>query len=267
LWIGVGFIMLVASWLMKTLTPPNLLSKNLQQTATEQQIIAPIALPKVSVPDKVEVEKSVSPEQTIGPAPVLIPVLPKMPAEEKPSLAITPEEPAAVVSNPLKAKNTGESSEIVITKPTAQKPSALPPKIKVAEPVAKPEVPVVVSPPALSPPVVPPIKKTPDLKVETAAGADENVDWIMAQPAENYTLQVMVLSTKAAAQRFLKKYPAYSDRLKCFVINKSALQKFVLIYGSFASSAEAKNSKAELPAEFKYSLEKRFKLIQNESRR
>lgn len=89
----------------------------------------------------------------------------------------------------------------------------------------------------------------------------------MAQPAENYTLQVMVLSTEAAAQRFLKKYPAYSDRLKYYVINKSAHPKFVLIYGSFVSSFEAKTSKADLPAEFNHSLEKRFKLIQNESRR
>ncbi len=266
LWLGVACIVLIAGWFMISLMPPSMPSKNLQQAATEQQLITPIALPKVSVPDKVEVEKPVFLEQTTGPGPVLNPVLPIMPSEEKSSPAIMPVEPAGPVSNPLKAKNSDESSEILITKPAALKSSALPPDIKAAEPVAKLEVLAVIPPPAIFPPVQP-IKKSPEPKTETMAGADENVDWIMAQPAENYTLQVMVLSTKAAAQRFLKKYPAYSDRLKYYVINKSAQQKFVLIYGSFASSAEAKNSKDILPAEFKYSLEKRFKLIQNESRR
>jgi DamX protein len=266
LWISVAFIVLIAGWFMKTLTPPNILNKNSPQTGAEQQIIIPIALPKASVPDKVEVEKPVSAEQSTAPAPVQNPVLTKMPEEEKPSLAITSVEPASAVSNPPKAKNNDESSEILITKPTTQKPGALPSNIKAAEPVAKPEVPAVIPQPSTSPPLQP-IKKSSEPKTETEAGADGNVDWILAQPAENYTLQVMVLSTKAAAQRFLKKYPEYSDRLKYYVINKSTQQKFVLIYGTFASSAEAKNSKADLPAEFKYSLEKRFKLIQNESRR
>ena len=265
LWVGVIFIVLIAGWIMQTLTPPSMLSINLQKTETDQPLIAPLALPKVSAPEKVEAEKLVSLEQSTAPAPVQNSVLPKMP-EEKPSPAITAGEPALAVSTSPTVKNSGESSEIVINTPTILKPSVLPPIIKEVEPVAKPEVPAVISSPPVSA-AVQLIKKAPEPKAEIEVGADENVDWILAQPAENYTLQVMVLSTKAAAQRFLKKYPEYSNRLKYYVINKAGQQKFVLIYGTFASGAEAKNSIAELPAEFKNSLEKRFKLIQNESRR
>ena len=88
----------------------------------------------------------------------------------------------------------------------------------------------------------------------------------MAQPSGNYTLQIMVLSNKAAADRFLKKYAEYGDSLKYYTIGKNDQEKYVLIYGSFSSLSEAAKQKAAMPAEFNRGLEKRFKFIQKESR-
>ena len=266
LWLAVSVIVILAGWIMYTLTPPSVFSKNLQQSMIDPKIITPIALPKAVGPEKVKVEIPEASEQVKEPVAAQIPVLPIPLTEEKTDLAISSLQPKAELSKPLAVKNSGEDNEIVSPKPTTQKPNALPLSIKTAEPVAKPDVSTVISPPAQSDSEQP-IQSTPDLKAETVAGIDDNVDWIMGQPAENFTLQVMVLSTKAAAERFLKKYPQYRDRLTYYVINKSAQPKFVLIYGSFTSSAEAKVGKAELPKEFNQSLEKRFKLIQNESRR
>lgn len=89
----------------------------------------------------------------------------------------------------------------------------------------------------------------------------------MAQPPNNFTLQVMVLSDKAAVSRFLKKYTDYRDALTYYPINKGEQEKYVLIYGSFATAAEAQQFKAVMPIEFKQALEKRFRAVQKESRR
>jgi DamX protein len=90
--------------------------------------------------------------------------------------------------------------------------------------------------------------------------------WIMKQPADNYTLQVMVLYDQDAVNRVFKKYAVYADNLKYFVNNAKNKHKYVVIYGSFQSLAEARKHKSTMPNEFTTSLEKRFKFVQNESR-
>lgn len=106
--------------------------------------------------------------------------------------------------------------------------------------------------------------KKPDAKAIAADASDR--EWIMAQPPGNYTLQVMTLSTKDAVRRFMKKYADYGDSLKYYTINQNGQEKFILIYGSFQSSAEARQYKEVMPGEFKQALEKRFKAVQKESR-
>ena len=113
-----------------------------------------------------------------------------------------------------------------------------------------------------------PEKKPADVKAAKVqeASANEN-DWIMAQPAKNYTLQVMTLSTKEAALRFMKKYADYGEALKYYALGKTGQEKFVVIYGSFESAAEARQYKEVMPGEFKKAMEKSFKAVQKESRR
>ena len=260
LWMGVTAIVLIAGWFINTLLPPvnEPSNKNLPQMA-QQKTFEPIPLPKANAPDSSAVDQ---------PAPSQSTVLPIKSVEDKPGVAMPPAVPTSPAASQPTAAKAIESSEPVLANPLSSIAVPPPPSIKVVEqPVAKPEVKPVISPTPALPDPVPPLKKSAELKTETSVAADDNLEWIMAQPAENYTLQVMVLSSKSAAQRFLKKYPKYSDNLKYYVISKYAQEKFVLIYGSFSSSAEARLSKTELPAEFNHSLEKKFKLIQNESRR
>lgn len=94
-----------------------------------------------------------------------------------------------------------------------------------------------------------------------------DLDWIMSQPASNYTVQIMVLSNKQGVSRFLKKYAEYRDSLKYYSIGKEGQERYVLIYGSFPSSIDALNNKSDMPNEFNQGLVKRFNVIQKESRR
>lgn len=89
----------------------------------------------------------------------------------------------------------------------------------------------------------------------------------MAQPANNFTLQVMTLSNKDAVRRFMKKYAEYGESLRHYSVNNGDQEKFILIYGSFESIAEAKRYKEIMPEEFKRALEKRFRVVQKESHR
>lgn len=106
----------------------------------------------------------------------------------------------------------------------------------------------------------------PPAKTSSSNGEDD-IDWIVDQPPGNFTLQVMVLSSKVSVQRFLKKYADYRSSLKYYVINKNGQEKFVLIYGTFATSAEAITHRSILPKEFQNALEKRFRAIQKEAQR
>jgi DamX protein len=96
---------------------------------------------------------------------------------------------------------------------------------------------------------------------------DSEFDWIQAQPAGHYTLQIMVLSSKNSASRFISRYAQYKDQLKYYPIGREGQEKYVLIYGSFPSSTEALEQKAGMPNEFNQALVKSFKQIQKESRR
>jgi DamX protein len=96
---------------------------------------------------------------------------------------------------------------------------------------------------------------------------DSEFDWIQAQPAGHYTLQIMVLSSKNSASRFVGRYAQYKDQLKYYPIGREGQEKYVLIYGSFPSSTEALEQKAGMPNEFNQALVKSFKQIQKESRR
>lgn len=119
------------------------------------------------------------------------------------------------------------------------------------------------APPAAVPTIAKPVERKP--ATPTFEGSDQ--DWIAAQPAGNFTLQVMVLSSKDAALRFQKKYADYRDGLKFYSIKQGELEKYVVIYGSFQTAAEAIQLKAVMPGEFKQAVEKRFRAIQKESRR
>jgi len=104
------------------------------------------------------------------------------------------------------------------------------------------------------------------ISAESAATTGD-VAWIHEQPGEYYTVQIMVLSSRNAVERFLRKYANYANDLKYYPIGKTGQEKYVLLYGAFASAGEAMTAKAEMPAEFGAGVIKRMKAIQKDSRR
>lgn len=109
-------------------------------------------------------------------------------------------------------------------------------------------------------------KSAQSATVKTASD-DNDLDWIMAQPGKNYTIQVMTLSSKASATRYLKKNTALKDNLKYYAIGKSGQERYVIIYGSFLSATDALNQKPSLPNDFQNGLVKRFSIVQKQSQR
>lgn len=106
----------------------------------------------------------------------------------------------------------------------------------------------------------------PEPAPANTASSDDS-DWVMAQPVTNYTLQVMTLSSKASASRFIKKHAALKDDLKYYDIGKTGQERYVIIYGSFLSASDAMNRKSTLPNEFNNGLIKRFNVVQKQTRR
>ena len=272
LWLGVLLISLIAAWAMKSLLPSmpaiGAVGNNLSET------VKTIAVPPVTAPKVAGVEPKspalVTPERDKAAAQGT--ALPPQPEAVKTGIAITPEETNINATLDDAVRQT----KAVAPHPAASEPSPSPQPQKPQEPpvasTAKTEapaaaipVPAQTSPPPQAVAQIP--KKTPDAKSEKPATEEGNRDWIMAQPAGNFTLQVMVLSNKAAINRILKKYAEYSDSLKYYTIGKTGQEKYVLIYGSFPTAAEAKQYKALMPGEFRQALEKRFKALQTETRR
>lgn len=87
---------------------------------------------------------------------------------------------------------------------------------------------------------------------------DEGTAWLNSQPSGNYTLQVMLLSKEQAVKNFQRKYPSLAQDLKYTKTVTGSKERFLLFYGSFASSEAAQQAKQSLPREFRQSLVKRI---------
>lgn len=206
--------------------------------------------------------------QTIA-IPPLQPAVATQPEPEMAASAAEPEpvdSPPAAEPEPVQAvAETAENSpqQVVAEQTSVVKPEETPiakqPAVVAAPAVAETRPVVIQDPPKPESPKPEAAKLVVEAKPEKATSQA----WIMKQPVDNYTLQVMVLSDKDAVSRVYKKYPEYTDNLKFFV---TAKQKYVVIYGSFPSLAEARKHKSNMPNEFNRSLEKRFKFVQLESR-
>lgn len=93
------------------------------------------------------------------------------------------------------------------------------------------------------------IEKAKNIKLKKEV--DDRV-WILKQPKNNYTIQLMVLSSRKSVDVFLKANPRLKDQIKFLEINKQN-QKYALFYGSFKNAASAANKMKSLPAKYKKS--------------
>ncbi|MFK5948567.1 MAG: ATP-binding protein [Methylococcales bacterium] len=77
-------------------------------------------------------------------------------------------------------------------------------------------------------------------------------EWVLSQPEKNYTIQLMVLSSRKSVNKFLTANQSLKQQLKFFQPNKQN-QKYVIIYGSFKNTVSAINKMKSLPAKYRKS--------------
>ena len=92
----------------------------------------------------------------------------------------------------------------------------------------------------------------------------EGWQWLSTQPANNYSLQLMVLSKQQSITNVLKKYPTLTQGLRIVKKVSNGKERYVLLYGSFASAALANEAKASLPAEFRTAMARKTSALNKE---
>lgn len=184
------------------------------------------------------------PTPIIAAAPEPLPIAPPIPPLNEEEQVVKPAEPDP---KPLESKPVPATLVEKVIKPAEKSVE------KALKPAEKP-APINQMPP-------------PDPKPISSEPSDSNRDWILAQNADDYTIQVMVLSSKASVNRFMKQYALFDHDLKYYPIGKEGREKYVIIYGVFSSSVEALNTKSDMPSDFSHGIVKRFKYVQRESRR
>jgi DamX protein len=278
LWLAIAGVLGGAGYAVTSLLPLDLLTEQpavnapiaSQSENTHKLVIE--SLPVPATPESMEPLVSAN-EIPIAPPPVA--ALPESKAPEPATtidaVAVAPVQEKSKPANPV--PNNTEKQQLslpivseTIGAPVVASPTELKPELQ-PQP-EKPVTPAIDATPAVEPPPVvqaaaKPVEHKP--AKPTFEGSDQ--DWIMAQPSGNFTLQVMVLSSKDAALRFQKKYTDYRDGLKFYPIKQGEQEKYVVIYGSFQTAAEAMQLKTVMPGEFKQAVEKRFRAVQKESRR
>lgn len=274
LWLGITAVVAAAGFAVKTFMPAAIFDETVStnvsqpiQVETGPAAVAPQAVtePIAPVSDNIAPAAELLPDSLLGQDLSLTSDMPEAPSAqpvaepkaERQAAEITP----VPMVEPDKPATGGTGTPTAPAAMEQQVPEATPVELKSVEsrPPAESkseEKPAPVALPKSTPP------KTGNIE---SAGGD--IDWIMTQPAGNYTVQVMVLSSKASVTRFLRKYADYREGLKYYAIGQDGQEKYVIIYGSFPTSIEALNNKSDMPAEFNNGLVKRFNQIQRATRR
>ncbi|MDD5579966.1 MAG: ATP-binding protein [Methylobacter sp.] len=89
--------------------------------------------------------------------------------------------------------------------------------------------------------------------IKPAIAESEGRRWLMTQPAENYTLQLMVLSKPQSITDLLKKYQLSGKDIRTIKTVSNGKERLIVFYGSFASSTLANKARQSLPPEFQNS--------------
>jgi DamX protein len=96
--------------------------------------------------------------------------------------------------------------------------------------------------------------------------AETGRDWINAQPSESFTLQIMVLTKEQAIKDIIEKHKDLGRTLTYIKIGSSnSREKFLLLYGSYASANLAYKARQSLPPEFRKAYARKFSSIKNKA--
>lgn len=110
------------------------------------------------------------------------------------------------------------------------------------------------------PPQTAPANEEP-AEVPVDQNQNEGEQWLMEQPIDNYTLQVMVLSKEQLIQAVVMKYPLLAQNLRYIKEENHGRPRFVLLYGSFTSLSLAIQAKKSLPPEFRQAVARKISAI------
>ena len=102
-------------------------------------------------------------------------------------------------------------------------------------------------------------KKNTENKKIVSIQKNDDRKWILEQPKKNYTIQLIVLSSRESVEMFLKKNESLKGLLRFFQVNKQS-QKYVLI--SFESAVSASKKMESLPAKYRKSWVREFGVLQ-----
>lgn len=101
---------------------------------------------------------------------------------------------------------------------------------------------------------------------EGAVMGKDGVSWIMTQPPENFTLQIMALTKEQGIRDFFKKHHNLGPALTYIKkVSPNGKEKFLLLYGSFADSESANRARESLPPEFRSSFVRKLSSIKTEA--
>jgi len=114
---------------------------------------------------------------------------------------------------------------------------------QLAEPSRIGSLPIATLPPSLA------VGRTDSLPVATLPPSLA-VEASVATSANNFTLQLMVLSKQSSADDMLKKYPALEPDIRVIKSTAKGKEKFILEYGSYSDAASANKARQSLPFEF-----------------
>lgn len=95
--------------------------------------------------------------------------------------------------------------------------------------------------------------------------ADAGVHWLNAEPAENYTLQLMALPDEQTVLQVIKRNQSAGDKLRYVKTKtKSGKERFILLYGSYLTPQEAGSDVSNLPKEFQKVWARKIGTVQQE---
>ncbi|MFA6052849.1 MAG: AAA family ATPase [Methylobacter sp.] len=80
---------------------------------------------------------------------------------------------------------------------------------------------------------------------------EDGTGWLLTQPVENYTLQLMVSSKQPSLKDIRKKYPMLGQGFRIIKTVADGKETFILLYGSFNSAKVANTVKQSLSADFR----------------
>jgi DamX protein len=100
------------------------------------------------------------------------------------------------------------------------------------------------------------------MAVMKTAQQKDDAEWVLSQPSRNYTLQLMVLSSYDSVKKLRHKFSQLDHALKYVSQQEKNKQKYIILYGSFTSLAQAKTAQKTLPKTLQQAWSRRFRGLQ-----